>query len=101
MASSGTADFLMRLSVVARTGTLKCISIFAAAEEAIALGASFLASSPSAGAASTTGSLVDCSGMVMVSPQVGQGMSEPAPSASTANSCSQCGQLKIISINGK
>jgi hypothetical protein len=42
----------------------------------------------------------DFSGMVMVSLHVGQGICEPAPSASTDNSWPQFGQLKIISISG-
>jgi hypothetical protein len=44
---------------------------------------------------------VDWSGMVMVSPQDGHSMSEPAPELSTASSCSQLGQLKTMSISAK
>src|SRR5882757_8695888 len=77
------------------------MTTFAAADEAMALGERLGdAVSPGAIGAEMGAAFSDFSGMTMTSPHVGQGISEPAPSASTDNSCSQCGQLKMISISG-
>src|ERR1039457_3140310 len=75
------------------TGTFRCISTLAAADVLMALGA----------ADGATGSepvvtLPAPAGMVMVSPQEGHSICEPAPVWSTASSCSQFGQLKTMSI---
>src|SRR5579859_4466244 len=78
-------------SGLACTGTLSRNSTLAAADLDMAL------TGPAPGVPIGVESgvtLVDFSGMVMVSPQVGHLICSPAPSASTDNSCSQCGQLK-------
>src|SRR5208282_2272520 len=74
----GTAFFTRDSPGVSRTGTLRCISILAAADEAMGLRGCKPASGGGAGAAS--GGLF---GIVIFAPQVGHLISEPAPSLST------------------
>src|SRR4051812_35098672 len=105
--SSGARGLAMRLSEVLRTGTLRCISTLAAAEEAMG----FAGFNVSDGAPAKVGRpprglsvpfvrvpLAPGSGMVIFSSHEGHSISEPAPAASTSSSCSQFGQLKIMSI---
>src|SRR5712671_5937842 len=99
-ASNGGFALTINVSVgVLRTGTLRCISTLAAADELMALGCR-LGVCASAGAGGGT-AFADCAGMVMVSWQDGHSISEPAPELSTASSCSQLGQSKTISISVK
>src|SRR5258708_19621828 len=99
--SSGASGFSIKLSVGnLRTGTFRCISIFAAADEA--MGLMGLASTRGAWAASGTALGTGDAGMgiTMASPQEGQLISVPAPELSTASSWSHLGQLKTTSIRG-
>src|ERR1019366_9420970 len=98
--SSGTRGFTIKLSVGdVRTGTRRCISTFAAADEAMALTGWTSSFSPP-GTASTPGRLTTDSGfgMIIASPQDGQLISDPTPELSTASSCSHFGQLNMTSI---
>src|SRR5580704_2002679 len=82
--SSGTADFLMRLSTgLSCTVTFKCIVPLAAADEAMALG-----DEPGAipAGAEVGAGFMDSLGIVMVSPQDGHSICVPAPELSTASS---------------
>src|SRR5208282_5066387 len=91
----GTAFFTRDSPGLSRTGTLRCISILAAADEA--MGLIGWAASPVAGggAGAASGELL---GIVIFAPHVGHLISEPAPSPSTDSSWLQLGQLKMISI---
>src|ERR1019366_298580 len=98
--SSGASGFSIKLAVgVLWTGTRRCISTFAAAEEAIGL-TGWTSTRGAPGALSIPGRFATSSGVgiTMVSPQEGQLISVPAPVLSTANSCSHFGQLNITSI---
>src|SRR5260221_11090988 len=98
-APSGAAAFLMSFSPgLSLTGTLRCISPFAAADDAMTLGAR-LNLCGSSGGAGVVAVLVDFAGMVIFSPQDGQSISEPAPALSTASSWLQWGQSKTMSIS--
>src|ERR1700744_6565598 len=95
-ASSGGFGFPINTSPgLSRTGTLRCNSF-------LAIGAGV--GVPPAGGAGTGGSepvvTLPLEGIMMLSPQEGQSICEPAPDWSTASSWSQCGQLKVISIVG-
>src|SRR5271169_6065710 len=95
-ATVSNAGFALTISLspgVSRTGTLRCISTLAAAEEEMGLAAR---SGAGASGASLAGG---GAGTVMVSPHDGQAMSVPTPAPSTASSCSQLGQLKTMSIS--
>src|ERR1043166_9204684 len=107
-ASSVGGGLVMRLSDVLRTGTLRCFSTFAAADEAMG----FDGFNVAAGACANVGSpwrlssaptvrvpAVPGWGISMVSSQEGQSIFEPAPALSTSSSCSQLGQLKMMSID--
>src|ERR1051325_6049006 len=105
--SSGGNGFAIRLSVgVARTGTLRCVSVFAAAELAMALTTfdpppvDVVGRLPVVSAPLVRVPLDPTCGMRMVSPHDGQSISLPAPALSTSGSClhSGLGQLKMISI---
>src|SRR5215831_5002622 len=100
-ASSGTRGFSIRLAAgVLWTGTRKCISTFAAAEDEIG----FTGAPSRRGAARPSNpgriTLFSGAGITIDSPQEGQLISEPAPELSTASSWSHLGQLKITSISG-
>src|SRR5579883_1166709 len=99
--SNGARGLAMSTSGALLDGTRKCISTFAAAEDAIGLEglAPMRASGGRVGMPPGWGTMLG-SGMTMDSPQEGQSISEPAPELSTANSCSHLGQLKITSITG-
>src|SRR5581483_7470974 len=97
----------MRLSLVLRTGTFRCRSTFAAAEEAIGLsgfnvadGGALIVGNPcrlsEAPLVRVPGLLI--SGIMIVSEQLGHSISVPAPELSTSSSCSHFGQLKMMSI---
>jgi hypothetical protein len=88
LAMSGSAG-------LSRTGTFKCISTLAAAEEAMALP---VGSGGGGVAGSALVVTLPVDGMVMFSPQEGHLICVPAPVLSTASSWSQFGQLKMMSI---
>src|ERR1043166_1775099 len=96
--SSGASGFSMSMAPgLLWTGTLRCISTFAAADEEIGL----TGCAPPCVTRGPEGGLVDPCGMTIFSPHAGQLISEPPPELSTANSWSHFGQLKTISINHK
>src|SRR6266436_4220140 len=98
--SSGARGFSMRLSEgVVWTGTRRCISTLAAAEEAMGLTGRWASRRGKAELESGPGR-ESRPGMTMTSPQEGQLISVPAPELSTANSWSHLGQLKMTSITG-
>src|SRR5438477_1596157 len=87
-ASNGTSGFSIKLAAgVLWTGTRRCISTFAAAEEAMGLtGLASMRGGPGRLSAPGRTTLRSGVGMTMASPQDGQLISEPAPELSTANS---------------
>src|SRR6266478_2678865 len=98
--SSGARGFSMRLSEgVLWTGTRRCISTLAAAEEAMGLTGRWASRRGKAELESGPGR-ESRPGMTMTSRQEGQLISVPAPELSTANSWSHLGQLKMTSITG-
>src|ERR1051325_1103629 len=93
--SSGALGFSIRLSDgLAWTGTLRCISIFAAADDAMGL----TGCPASCGMVTELGGRAEAAGMTIFSPQEGQLISEPAPVLSTASSWLHLGQSKMMSI---
>src|SRR5439155_24497846 len=100
--SSGTSGFSIRLAVgVLCTGTRRCISTLAAAEEAIGLmGWPSMRGAPARLSCPGRKALRSGPGMTIDWPQDGQLISEPAPELSTASSCSHLGQLKMTYIHG-
>src|ERR1017187_6026958 len=92
-ASNGTLVFLISSSLgLSRTGTLRCFSLLAAADAAMGF------TGRPVECAASGADLVDCRGIVMVSPHDGHSISVPAPALSTASSCWQLGQSKMMSI---
>src|SRR2546422_696020 len=100
--SRGARGFVIKLAAgVLCTGTRKCISTLAAAEEEIGFtGAPSIRGAPATLSNPGRITLFSGDGITMCSPQEGQFISEPAPELSTANSWSHFGQLKITSIRG-
>src|SRR5258707_13880331 len=99
-ASRGINGFSIKLAAgVLWTGTRRCISTLAAAEEAIVLIGCASMRAPW-GSPFTPGRETAASGagITIASPQEGQLIWVPAPELSTANSCSHLGQLKMTSI---
>src|SRR5215831_13891381 len=103
--SSGGNGLAMRLSVDARTGTLRCFSIFAAADVAMGFNGLLATAAPVATGIRPLDSeplvrvpWVPGWGITIVSPQDGQLISLPAPELSTSSSCPHSEQLKIMSI---
>src|SRR4051794_11622142 len=103
--SRGTAALAINFSAgLEVVGTRKFFLTLAAAEVAMALSALGSGAAPSIVPMAGTGPVLVLTsgefgrGMRMVSEQLGQSISSPAPEASTANSCSHLGQLKIRSI---
>lgn len=89
------AGFSMRLAAgLSCTGTFRCISTLAAADEEMGL----TGCAGSAGTGAAAGRGLGAEGMTIFSEHEGQVISVPAPVLSTANSCSHFGQLKMMSI---
>src|SRR6266850_5740422 len=96
--SKGASGFSINISLVLWTGTLRCISTFAAADDAMGLmGPPPTCGSP-APARINGREALSGEGITIDSPHEGQSISLPAPELSTANSWSHFGQVKITSI---